>query len=148
MKDIVVIKLYRNEFSNDDYHDWMTDCYPTIAEELEEYMKNKGKSLYFMCMCSNPLDGAPIDARPFAEIEYTGSFVQDEKEQCLATLKKLSSDIEFYKAKVGKRSEWTYREFSTLTLVRIRKIKDDEELLELSESDVECYRAATKKEEK
>ena len=138
MKDIVLIKLYRNEFSDNDYHDWMIDRYPLFAEELKKHLQERGKSFYLMCLSSDTLNGAPCNGNPFAEIEYTGSLTQEEKQNCLETLKKLSSDLEWYQTKNGRKKETKSREFSTLTLVKIRKIKEDEELLELSECEVDC----------
>ena len=137
MKDIILIKLYRNEFSCNDYHDWMLDRYPLFVKELERYIQEKGKSVYLICMATNIIDCTPL-AKPFAEIEYTGNFSPDEREKCFDVLKRLSSDIEWYTEKIGRKKELTYREFSTLMLVKIRKIEQSEELIEVDKCKVDC----------
>lgn len=88
MNDTIIIKLFRNDFAFDDYHDWMIDVYPRFLEELKQYLQLRGKKLYFTCTTAmNLLSGDTI-----AEILYTGTLSLEEREKCIETLKLLSSD--------------------------------------------------------
>ena len=61
MNDTIIIKLFRNDFAFDDYHDWMIDVYPRFLEELKQYLQLHGKKLYFTCTTAmNLLSGDTI----------------------------------------------------------------------------------------
>lgn len=147
MKDYVIIKLYRNEFSDTDYHDWMIDSYPLFVEELYEFLKERGKTLYFNCCCSNGLDEIPVSGNPMAEIEYTTKLSQEEKDKCVEILKKMSSDLEWEEVRKGNRKKFESNEHSTLTLVRLKKIDPNEELIEIDVENVDCSLIGLEQEE-
>ncbi len=147
MKEVVLIKFYRNDFSDDDYHDWMIEVYCHFVQALEDYFIERGKRFYFMPLSPNVWHSAPVNGTPFAEIEYTGTISVDEKQECIKTLQKLSSDIEWYEEKKGRKKELIYREFSSLKLVKFRRLEMDEELVFLEEMPVNCSSQILKKEQ-
>ena len=114
MKDVVTIKLYKNEMDTD-YHDMMLECYPQLFADLQSYFSAKNTHL---CIAYLHACMAVLDSTPFAEVEYTGELTKQDKDVCIDALMKLSGD-------------WEYRsggmcEFSQLQLIKFAKISRDD----------------------
>lgn len=110
MKNIVIIKLYKNEITSGDYHDLMLDEFEQKYNEAKEFAKNKDKELYFNIINCEDV----INADGFAEIEYNTSLDEEEKEYYKELIKYFS-----YDAEIENRTLNTY---STLKRIILKKI--------------------------
>ena len=76
MKDIVIIKVYRNDITCNEYHDTYNDAFEKIINETKRFANSIGKKVFFT-VCTS-LDCADFDT--FAEIEYSGTLSKQEKD--------------------------------------------------------------------
>ena len=119
--EYIIIKLYTNEMQGD-YHDINIDNLNLILQKMQDYAEKKGKKLYFASMTTDQTIGVPVNCSPFAEIEYTESITQEEKNKYVEYLKKISMNAEIN----GEFLE----EFNTLKMFKFKKIED--EIVEIS----------------
>ena len=117
----IIIKLYLNEMQND-FHDISISNFEAIAKEMKNYALKNNKKLFFVALANDQTIGVPLSCSPFAEIEYTESITQEEKNKYIDCLKKLSMNAEIN----GNYLE----EFNTLAMVKFKKIED--EIVEIS----------------
>lgn len=100
MNDIVIIKFFKPEYTSADFHDLymegeLGDADADIAE-LKNFGKKINKTILFS-VC-NTIDVAWIDG--FAEISYSGTISDEEKQFYVNIIKRFSRD-----AKVNRRGE-------------------------------------------
>ena len=124
MNDILIIKLYRNDELQSDYHDLIIEEFNNKIKELYSIAQKYNKALFFSMPIS--LDLITNISQNFAEIEYTGNLAFEEKEKYVEILKTLSTNAEF---------NYPYlNDFQTLKFIKFRKIdKSTEDLLFISD---------------
>lgn len=88
MVDTVIIKVYRNNITCSDYHDISLDNFDLKVKELKNFADSIGKKIYFT-VC-NALDCADFDC--FAEITYSGTLSEQEKEKYISIIKFFTQD--------------------------------------------------------
>lgn len=119
MKNIVIIKLYRNDLMQSDYHDLVIEEYEKYIKDLENFAKTKNKELFFSIIESSFYLKDP--AKNYAEIEFTGELDAYEKEFYSKTLKLLSSN--------AFRKKDTLNPYITLKLIKFKKVEKYEEIV-------------------
>ena len=76
--EYIVIKLYLNEIQCD-CHDIHIEDFEETFKKMQSYVKSMNRKLYFVPLTNNLQTGLPINCTPFAEIEYTGTLSETEK---------------------------------------------------------------------
>lgn len=117
----IIIKLYTNDMQGD-FHDINIATFEKTVQKMKQYATKNNKKLFFVSLANDQTIGVPVSCTPFAEIEYTESITQEEKNKYVEWLKELSMDAEIN----GEYLE----DFSTLTMVKFKKIED--EIVEIS----------------
>lgn len=93
MKNTVFIKLYRNDWENDDWHDINLDEFAKKIAELHEYGKTIGKNVYFTAC--QALNCTEYDC--FAEVIYNSELSDDEKHTYTDAVKFFARDADYTK---------------------------------------------------
>lgn len=117
MKNTVFIKLYRNDWENDDWHDMHLDEFPKKIAALHKYAKKIGKNVYFTA-CQAVVLCTQFDC--FAEVIYDGELSEEEKCNYVDVIKFYARD-----AYIGERFMKEY----TIKPCRIAFIKSEFELV-------------------
>ena len=117
----IIIRHYINEIDGD-FHDLNASNFEKTVQKMKQYAAKNNKKLFFVSLANNQCIGLPLNCTPFAEVEYTESMTQEEKNKYVEWLKELSMDAEIN----GEYLE----DFSTLTMVKFKKI--DDEIVEIS----------------
>ena len=92
MKNVVIIKLYRNEIFCADYHDLSLNTFEKAVNKIRSFGEKIGKTIYFfICQALNVAD---FDC--FAEITYSGDLSKEEKDFYEKSIKIFSKDGDVY----------------------------------------------------
>ena len=118
MKNFIIFKITRTDFSCDDYCDIITDRYAEVTAELKEAAKKHGKEAVVTASFADHV-ACIIAADPLLEVEYMGELAADEREEYIAIARLLFSDIE----DMGRGKEHTVR-----FLVKITRMAADTEI--------------------
>lgn len=94
--DIVIIKLFRNEITNSDYHDIMIDDYEEKIKELHKYGEKINKKILFTV--TNTM--SPISGDFFAEVTTNCALTEQEKNYFVETIKYFCGDAEFNRGRL------------------------------------------------
>ena len=90
MKNIVIIKVFRNDITCNDYHDINLNNFDLKLKELRSFADSIGKQIYFtVCKALNCAD---FDC--FAEITYNGTLSEQEKEKYESIVKYFAQDAD------------------------------------------------------
>ncbi len=89
MKNTVLIKLYRNNIINGDWHDMNLDEFPKKIAALRKYGKKIGKNVSFT-VCQALDKCTQFDC--FAEIIYDGELSEEEKSTYVDAIKFYARD--------------------------------------------------------
>lgn len=84
--DLVIIKIYRNEISCNDYSDIMIDDYEEKVQELHKYGQKIGKKILFHIYNSS------VSCDNFAEITTDFNLTEQEKNYFIETIKFFCGD--------------------------------------------------------
>lgn len=117
MKNTVLIKLYRNDYENDDWHDMHLKNFKQKIAELHKYAKKIGKNVCFTA-CQAVTQCTKFDC--FAEVIYDGELSEEEKRIYVDVIKFYARD-----AYMGSR----FMEEYTIKPCRIAFIKSEFELV-------------------
>lgn len=91
-KDLVIIKVYRNNDTSD-LRDLMLDELGENIKELKEFGDQIKKEIFFTVLDASELSETNLTT--FAEIEYTGELSPDEKEYYIETIKHFTISGEY-----------------------------------------------------
>ncbi len=122
MKDIIIIKLFRNPIYEKVYRGYAVSTYPKIVEEMKDFAIKNGKTLYF-----NLITGEIVQGNPICEIDYTNYLSKEELDFYTDKVKYLSSEGEIFCAN---KVQYTKQE-TTLCLIKLNKI-NSENLIEFT----------------
>ncbi len=114
MKNLVIIKLYRNDYESGDLHDLLIEKTEECVKKLKAEAEKFNKRLLFTCIQN--VDICNFDC--FAEIDYTETLNEEEKEIYISLLKVFTTDAEI-KSK-------SLNEYQILKTIILKKIDIDE----------------------
>lgn len=115
--DYIIVKHYIANLDSD-YREINMDKLGALLNEMKLYAKSSGKQLLYAVM-SESCDGFPVVQDTFADIEYTGELSDEEKDNYVDFLKRLSYNEEY-----SSRSD-RMKLHCMLKLIRFRKITDE-----------------------
>lgn len=115
--DYIIVKHYVAELDSD-YREINMDKLGALINDMKRYAMSNGKQLLYAVM-SEACDGFPAVQDTFADIEYTGELNDEEKENYVRFLKRLSYNEEY-----SERND-RMKLHCMLKLVRFRKITDE-----------------------
>mgnify|MGYP006886786200 CR=1 FL=1 len=92
MRDVLIIKIYRNDFLSDDYHDLVMDSYEKTFKKLKKEAERHGKKLVLTSSFGSTVDNI-IPNVPYIEILYSGILSSLEKDKYLAIARRFFSDV-------------------------------------------------------
>ena len=115
--DYIIIKHYIADLDTD-YREINMDKLGALLNKMKLYAKLNGKQLLYAVM-SESCEGFPVAQDTFADIEYTGELSDEEKENYVKFLKRLSYNEEY-----SSRND-RMKLHCMLKLIRFRKITEE-----------------------
>ena len=115
--DYIIIKHYIADLDIE-YREINMDKIGIMLGKMKRYAKATGRQLLYAVM-SESCDGFPVKQDTFADIEYTGELTDEEKNNYIQFLKRLSYNEE-YSTRTGRM-----KLYCMLKMVRFRKTTDE-----------------------
>ena len=115
--DYIIVKHYIADLDLD-YREIYMDKLGALLNKMKLYAKSNGKQLFYAVM-SESCDGFPVVQDTFADIEYTGKLSDEEKDNYIKFLKRLSYNEEYNSGNDRMKLH------CMLKLIRFRKITDE-----------------------